>query len=464
LSEREDWFADSEGDLIPPESEPPPDTDEFGRADPAALERERRRREREARRQKRVGRRDTRPQQSPNLKARAARPRPGPATPADTAVDPRAQVRPSATESLRRRFQRGQHRTARPGRIWRRRIIAMVAAIGAVLVAWFLIAFSQPFAGEGLGEGRVAVNIPQGASAGDVADILADEDVVDNATLFEWRLRLSGKEDEIVTGPLAMASGMSYGAAIDRLTGAGSEEGTLVIPEGYSREQIAPLVAEAGIEGDYLAASESFKGFDPTKYGAEGDPASLEGFLFPATYELGPVETAGELVGEQLQAFRANLKQVDLSYARKNGNLTPYDVLIIASMIDREVVVPKERPLVAAVIWNRLGRGEPLAIDASTRYEYNSWESAITDEQLAKDTPYNTRLNLGLTPTPIGNPGLASIEAAAHPADVGYLFYVVKPGTCPPQHSFAKTLAEFNQLVEQYNQARAAAGNESPTC
>ena len=121
---------------------------------------------------------------------------------------------------------------------------------------------------------------------------------------------------------------------------------------------------------------------------------------------------------------------MDLSYAEKK-NLTPYDVLIIASMVQREVQVAKELPLVAAVIYNRLSRGEPLGIDATTRYEYNNWTDEITQDQLDKDTPYNTRLNAGLTPTPIGNPGLAAIKAAASPAKVNYLFYVVKPGTCP---------------------------------
>jgi uncharacterized YceG family protein len=234
------------------------------------------------------------------------------------------------------------------------------------------------------------------------------------------------------------------------------------MPEGYSREQYAPILAEAGIEGDYLAATESFKGFNPAKYGAK-NPPNLEGFLFPATYELLGGETVDDIVEQQLAAFKANIKSADLSFAKKK-NLTPYDVLIIASMIDREVQVDKERPLVAAVIYNRLSMGEPLGIDATTRYEYNNWTDAITQAQLDKDTPFNTRLNAGLTPTPIGSPGLASIEAAARPAKVDYLFYVVKPGTCPAEHAFTNSEAEFTKLVAQYNEARSAAGNESPTC
>ena len=133
-------------------------------------------------------------------------------------------------------------------------------------------------------------------------------------------------------------------------------------------------------------------------------------------------------------------------------------------MIDREVQVQKERPLVAAVIYNRLSKGEPLGIDATTRYETRNYTRAITQETFDTDTPYNTRLNVGLPPTPIGNPGLAAIKAAAAPAKVDYFFYVVKPNTCPATHTFTASAAEFDKLVAEYNKARAAAGNESPTC
>jgi uncharacterized YceG family protein len=234
--------------------------------------------------------------------------------------------------------------------------------------------------------------------------------------------------------------------------------------EGLSRDQYAPEVAEAGIKGDYLAASKSFKGFDPARYGAPKGTQSLEGFLFPATYPLTPGETAEQLVSQQLDAFRANLKKIDLSYAKRKGNLTPYDVLIIASMIEREVVKNKERPLVAAVIWNRLGADEPLAIDATTRYEFKNYTEPITKEQLASDSPYNTRNHAGLPPTPIGNPGLASIKAAANPARVNFRFYVVDPNSCNG-HSFTARLAEFEKLVAEYNAAREANDGQAPsTC
>ena len=235
---------------------------------------------------------------------------------------------------------------------------------------------------------------------------------------------------------------------------------TVTIPEGYDRKQIAEIAKQAGLRGDYLKASESFKGFDPAKYGAEG-AQSLEGFLFPATYELPRRPTVDDLVARQLDAFEQNISQVNMGYA-SSKNLTTYDVLIIASMIEREVQVPKERKLVAAVIYNRLHAGMPLQIDATVRYASGNFTEPISPSELQIDSPYNTYTTPGLPPGPIGNPGLASIQAAAHPAQEPYLYYVVKPNTCG-EHTFATTEAEFSRAKAAYDEARAANGGQAPT-
>ena len=153
----------------------------------------------------------------------------------------------------------------------------------------------------------------------------------------------------------------------------------------------------------------------------------LEGFLFPATYDFTEDTTTKELVGDQLDAFDHAWSQINLSYA-KSKNLTPYDVLIIASMVEKEVLVPKERPLVAAVIYNRLNLGMTLGIDATIRYAFRvPGTESLRESQLNSNNPYNTRKRLGLPPTPIANPGLASIQAAAHPVAGDWLYFVRKP-------------------------------------
>ncbi len=202
----------------------------------------------------------------------------------------------------------------------------------------------------------------------------------------------------------------------------------VLFPEGFTREQMALRAARESstiTERGYLEATA--RSSLPGEFAGDGKPRSLEGFLFPATYELFATDPATRLVAKQLDAFRLNWGKVNLRYARSK-NLTPYDVLIIASMIEKEVRVPKERPLVAAVIYNRLRARMPLGIDATLRYGLGIPPTkAITKTDLASSSPYNTRRFRGLPPTPIANPGLASIQAAAHPAKVDYLYFVRKP-------------------------------------
>jgi len=236
---------------------------------------------------------------------------------------------------------------------------------------------------------------------------------------------------------------------------------SVTIPEGYARDQVADVAKEAGIEGDYMDASESAKGFDPGKYGADG-PQSLEGFLFPATYEEFKDAKATDLVDDQLEAFQQNVRQVDFKYA-ESKNLTVYDVLIIASMIEREVQVPEERADVAAVIYNRLSAGMPLGIDATIRYAVQNFDKPLTESELAVESPYNTRTNTGLPPGPIGSPGIDSIDAAANPAKVDYLYYVVKPGTCG-EHVFTDSEEEFQQAAAEYQAALEAEGGSPTEC
>jgi uncharacterized YceG family protein len=328
-------------------------------------------------------------------------------------------------------------------------------------VVWFLVALFQPFHGDG--SGRVTVSIPKGASVAEVGDLLAHEGVVSSSTLFQLRVTLAGKRSDLYPGQYALASGMSYGAAIDALSTPPLKTTTTVtIPEGYSRAQTAQVAGEVGLTGNYLQDSVRSKYLDPADYGGK-EAKDLEGFLFPDTFELKAKAPAADLVQLQLEDFKRRIKGVDMSYAHSK-NLTVYDVVTIASMVEREAQLEPERPLIAAVIYNRLHDGIPLGIDATTRFATGNYDQPLTESELAVDSPYNTRLNAGLPPGPIDSPGLASIEAAAHPARVDYLYYVVKPGTCG-EHAFSSTDAEFQADVARYNEAREAAGGESPdTC
>ena len=193
-------------------------------------------------------------------------------------------------------------------------------------------------------------------------------------------------------------------------------------------------------ENRYLALTDGASRV-PRQFLTEGRPPNLEGFLFPATYEFTAKTRTRQMVNSQLAAFEKNWAKVNLRYARSK-NLSPYDVLIIASMIEKEVIAPEERPLVAAVIYNRLKAGMTLGIDATLRYGLDIPPTeSIRQSQLDSDNPYNTRKLPGLTPTPIANPGLASMQAAAHPAKVDHLYFVRTPDKV--HHFFTASEREF---------------------
>ena len=336
------------------------------------------------------------------------------------------------------------------------RVFAMLVLL---FVLWSAYQLFQPFHGEGTG--RVEVTIPKGAGVGEIGDLLDRQGVVDNSTLFQIRVRLAGDSSSLHSGRYTLAHGMSYGAAISALSVPPVKRTlTVTIPEGYSRPQAAQLVEEDGVRGSYTKATVKSKYLRPAAYGGKG-AKSLEGFLFPDTFELKPKQPVADLVQLQLRDFKRRIKGVDMKYA-KSKNLTVFDVLTIASMVEREVAAPSQRKLVASVIYNRLHEGMPLGIDSTIRFATGNYTKPLTESELAIDSPYNSRTHAGLPPGPIDSPGLAAIEASAHPAKTGYLFYVTTPGACG-KLTFAKTEAEFEAAVNRYNSAREAAGGNSPT-
>jgi cell division protein YceG involved in septum cleavage len=242
----------------------------------------------------------------------------------------------------------------------------------------------------------------------------------------------------------------------------------VLIPEGKTRAQIAQIAAADRLSGAYRTASKRSPLLNPVRYGAPVGTPDLEGFLFPATYDMFPGAPVARLVEEQLLAFRERFGVEDIERARAL-HVTPYQLLIVASMVEREAQVPGDRPKIAAVIYNRLRLGMPLGVDATIYYAIEqrtgiaTYTRELTEAQLHIDSPYNTRTHVGLPPTPISNPGLASIEAAAHPAHVSYLYYVLAPDGCG-EHVFSKTLGEFEVAAAAYHAALSKNGGHLPAC
>jgi UPF0755 protein len=347
-----------------------------------------------------------------------------------------------------------------PPRVAARRRATLLIGLVAVLIAivWFLAALFQPF--HGSGSGHLTVAIPRGSGVGDIGDLLERRGVVSSSFFFQARATISGKRGDLKPGTYDLRRGMSYGSVLDLLSGGPSQNVVaLTVPEGLSRREIAAITQRDGLNGSYEAATIRSPLLNPARYGAKG-ARNLEGFLFPSTYDVrrGPV---GVLVAKQLATFKQRFAAIDL-HAARHVNLTPYDVLTIASLVEREAQTESERPLVASVIYHRLRKRMFLGIDATTRFALNKWSGALTESELASPSPYNTRNHRGLPPGPIGNPGVASIQAAAHPAHTRYLYYVADCAH-PGRHVFDTTAAGFARDAARYSAARQKAGGRAPT-
>ncbi len=373
----------------------------------------------------------------------------------------------------RRRGEDGGKRRGGPAGALLRHPFRILAAIVAILILLFFNSLFQPF--HGSAGGRVVVKIPKGSGVGEVGDLLEKRGVIDGSylglvnasTLFQMRVTLDGKRSDLIAGRHSMQKGMSYGDAISALTKEPSAKAkpgivTVTIPEGYHRTETAKLVAEDGLKGSYVKATKKSKYLNPAEYGGKG-AKNLEGFLFPDTWELKSGTPVKNLVQLQLEDFKKKIKKVNMKYA-KSKNLTIFDVVTIGSLIEGEAGLPKQRKLVASVIYNRLHEGMTLGLDTTIRFATGNYSTPLTEKQLESSSPYNTRTNAGLPPGPISSPGLAALQAAAHPAKTGYLFYVNDPNSCGGL-TFSRTEEEFEADVQKYEAAREKAGGNAPsTC
>ena len=273
--------------------------------------------------------------------------------------------------------------------------------------------------------------------------------VISSSFFFEVRATLAGERSSLRAGVYHLQKGMSYSAVLTKLTTAppAAKVSELTIAEGRRRAQINALLREQHVQGSYLAATRRSSLLDLRAYGLHHPPPNLEGFLFPDTYQLIDPIKISALVTDQLKTFKQQFGRLDLRYAERK-HLTPYDVLKIASLIEAETPTAHDRPLVASVIYNRLADGMALGLDSTTQYATGNFTKPLTESQLHSRSPYNTRTHTGLPPTPIDNPGLASLQAAAHPAQTHYLYFFATP--CRRNSVFASSYRQFLSQGQKY--------------
>jgi UPF0755 protein len=302
---------------------------------------------------------------------------------------------------------------------------------------------------------EVVVVIEAGDTLNAIATKLEEAGVVRHAGAFMVRVQADGASGDLKPGTYALHVNEPFEDLVAILVeGQKPASVKILIPEGTTLKQSAGIVAtevESAPSADYIRIARD----TPPKVSLKGykKGTTLEGLLFPATYEVAPDVSAGDFIDKQLAAFHEAWGNVDMARARE-ANLTPYDVVIIASMIEREAQVAEERPVVAAVVWNRLRDDMMLQIDATIQYALGKTKPVLTYDDLKIDSPYNTYTHRGLPPTPIANPGLASLQAAADPAEVDYLYYVARADGSG-RHYFSRSYEEFLA-----NQAKAARNSE----
>lgn len=291
----------------------------------------------------------------------------------------------------------------------------------------------------------VNVNITKGMGTNDIARELEAIGVINSSLMFRAHVVIGGHQGALKAGEYRLPSNADYDTVITKLKqGSENPTVTITVPEGLSRIEVAERFSGSG----YYPASARHPLINLQGYRAPKE-AGLEGFLFPDTYRLPRRWTAKELITAQLKAFREQVGAIK------------YRELIIASLVERESAQAQERPLIAGVIYNRLRKGIPLGIDASIRYAVNNWDRPLTQAELDNDSPYNTRLNRGLPPSPIGSPSLASIRAARRPAATRAIYFVADPDRCN-FHRFSTNQADFERDVARYKQGGGKCGELRP--
>lgn len=319
--------------------------------------------------------------------------------------------------------------------------LAVVALVAAVAVGLWVSRQIDPPGDPG--EPR-DIEIPEGSTSDEIGALLAGEGIITSDFVWEWYLRINGG-GPFQAGVYELADDSAMGDVVDILTAGPRppEERSFTMPEGLTVPEIVARLAdpEKGLGLDAATLQQLLDSGQVRSTVQPADQPSNEGILFPETYRV--AAGADELAVLQLMVAQldATMAELDVASAQERFNLTPYEVLIVASLIEEETKVDEERPKVAQVIYNRLRQDIALGIDATSRYEAEIAGRGREDIDFESDSPYNTRRQLGLPPTPIASPGRASIEAALNPADGPWIYYVLE--NADGRHFFTESTSEF---------------------
>ena len=321
--------------------------------------------------------------------------------------------------------------------------IAVLLVAGAAVI-WVQHQLDPP----GSPGAAVQVRVEKGMSVADIGKMLEREGVISSATIFRYYARLNGGANSVQAGEYTFHKRESMGKVISILEhGAkGEEQVSLTIPEGLTLDEIADKVGELpGRSADRFR--ELAKGGTIRSQYEPSGVDSLEGLLLPETYEFNKSDDEATILRRMVQTFDQTATELGIASAAEKLKITPYQAVIVASLVEREARVPEDRGPIARVIYNRLDKGMRLQIDATVLYALGEHKDTVLYTDLDVDSPYNTYRVDGLPPGPIASPGKASLQAALQPTPGPWLFYVLSEAN--GKHAFASNLAEFNRLVAQ---------------
>ena len=315
------------------------------------------------------------------------------------------------------------------------------AVVAGLLLAVLAIVWVRHQINPGRPGNTVAVSIPANSSTARIAGILAHAGVIHAPSVFRYYTKLEGT-GSLLPGDYHLARNSSYGSVITAL-----EKGPPVvyqkftIPEGFTLAQVAARVGAlpGRSQAKFMAAATSGQvrsQFQPQNQG-------LEGLLFPATYQVTADEDESAILQKMVSTFDANATNAGITDAASKLGVSPYQVIIVASMVEREAKLNEDRGPIASVIYNRLKKNVLLQIDATLLYGQGVTDAGQIDK--TSTNPYNTYKFKGLPPTPIASPGLPSLQAAANPPTTDFLYYVLSDAS--GKHAFASTAKEFDKLV-----------------
>jgi UPF0755 protein len=321
------------------------------------------------------------------------------------------------------------------------RLVGAVIVVAILAIFWFVNAVFLDVSHPG---GAVQVSIPRGSSFADIAAQLAQAGVIGNGLTFRLWGRWRHLDTDVRAGEYRFAAHQSQSDVLAELQSGGAQVARWVtIPEGFTARQIATRLQDEG----FGPADEFDRAFMQRSIVVDGTRTkNLEGFLFPSTYLVAVGSSPSQIVKLLTDQFFAELPR-DAAARAKALHYTVPQIVTVASLIEREAKVDSERPIMAGVYYNRLRIGMPLQVDATIEYALPEYKTELSFADLKIDSPFNSYTHEGLPPSPIANPGEASILAAFHPTKTEYLYYVYKGDG---HHAFAKTLEEHNANVARY--------------